>query len=85
MKTALNLPPASHQLFNTCILFLLICLSNYPNFFQFLSSAFSQALYCFLIAVILQYLLALNHSSPEEEAHEFIQRHYAGFSDESRG
>lgn len=35
MKTALNLPPASHQLFNTWVLFLLICLSNYPNFSGF--------------------------------------------------
>lgn len=35
MKTALNLPPASPQLFNTWVLFLLICLSNYPNFSAF--------------------------------------------------
>lgn len=34
VKTAINLPPAFFQLFNTCILFLLVCLCNNPIFFS---------------------------------------------------
>lgn len=42
MKTTLNLPPASHQLFNTWILLFLFCLSNYPNFSSFSHQRFPK-------------------------------------------